>query len=61
MNIKIFKVIIAILAVVILVLGGLLVVQKTRINEKMESLPDIDTSVSVQEREATAKGGSARE
>ncbi len=61
MNIKVFKVVIAILAVVILALGGLLVAQKTGINKKKEPLPDIDTSVSVQQRKATVKEGSARE
>ncbi|MCB6571670.1 hypothetical protein LI142_19410 [Eubacterium limosum] len=61
MNIKVFKVVIAILAVVILALGGLLVAQKTGINEKKEPLPDIATSVFVQQRKATVKEGSARE
>ena len=55
MNIKVFKAIIALLTVVILILGGLLMAQKTEMTKKMEPLPDIDTSVSTQQRKATAK------
>lgn len=55
MNIKVFKAIIALLTVVILILGGLLMAQKTEMTKKMEPLPDIDTSVSAQQLKATAK------
>lgn len=53
MNIKGFKIIIAVLAVVILALGGLLIAQRTLGTEKSVPLPETDTSISTQQREAT--------